>query len=210
MNVRDRLAASRIVPVVVIDDAAHARSIVDALSQGGIASAEITLRTPAGLAALAAAAEHPTAVVGAGTVTTVDQVDRCVDAGAQFIVSPGLDVAVVERALGRGVLPLPGIATASELQLAVSLGLSVVKLFPVELLGGVRVVDALAGPFPEMRFFPSGGVSAANAAQYLARSSVLAVGGSWMVPRDALARGDAETVRRLSVDAVQALDEVTP
>ncbi|NQX26143.1 bifunctional 4-hydroxy-2-oxoglutarate aldolase/2-dehydro-3-deoxy-phosphogluconate aldolase [Microbacteriaceae bacterium VKM Ac-2854] len=209
MSVRDRLAASRIVPVVVIDDAAHARGIVDALSSGGIGSAEITLRTSAGLEALAAAAEHPTAVVGAGTVLSAEQVDRCVDAGAQFIVSPGLDVAVVERALEHGILPLPGIATASELQLALSLGLTAVKLFPVELLGGVRAVDALAAPFPDVEFFPSGGVSAANAGEYLRRSSVLAVGGSWMVPRDALARGDTDTVRRLSTDTVRALDEAT-
>lgn len=198
MSTRERLAAAGVVPVVVLDDAAHAPDLVQALVEGGLDCIEITLRTPAGLDALAAAARQPGALVGAGTVLTTEQVDRCADLGALFIVSPGLDEAVVDRARERGLLALPGIATPTELQHAVAIGLAAVKVFPVALLGGPRMLDALAGPFPDVGFFPSGGVGAADAAEYLAHPSVFAVGGSWMVPRAALAAGDAATVRALA------------
>ncbi|MEP6480834.1 MAG: bifunctional 4-hydroxy-2-oxoglutarate aldolase/2-dehydro-3-deoxy-phosphogluconate aldolase [Rhodoglobus sp.] len=200
--VLDRLERVRIVPVVVIDDAAGAGDLAEALAAGGIRCAEITLRTQAGLAALEAAATVPDFTVGAGTVLTADQVDRCADAGAQFIVSPGFDEDVVNRARERGLVALPGIATATELQRALRAGLEAVKFFPADRLGGLPGIASLAAPFPTVRFMPSGGVSAANAAEYLAHPAVFAVGGSWMVPRAAVAAGDFAAIERLSAEAM--------
>ena len=196
----------RIVPVVVLDDPARAVDLAHALAAGGIGTAEITLRTPAGLAAIAAIADSvPDFVVGAGTVLSLDDLDRVADAGAAFAVSPGLDEELVDHARDRGVLPLPGVATASEVQRAVRAGLDRVKFFPAAQLGGLATITALAGPFPRVGFLPSGGVSRENAADYLVSPSVFAVSGSWMVPRDALASGDFETVRTLALDAVAAI-----
>lgn len=196
-----RLAAIRLVPVVVLDDAGHANPLADALVSGGIPCAEITFRTPAGVRAIRAIAGRSDILVGAGTVVSVGQVDRAVDAGARFIVSPGLDQKVVERALGHGVPVLPGIATATELQAAVSLGLDAVKLFPAELLGGLPLIDSLAAPFPEVRFMPSGGVTIRNMVDYLTHPSVFAVGGSWMVPRDVIGDRRFDEVERLAAQA---------
>lgn len=191
----------KIVPVVVIDDAARAPDVAAALADGGIRCAEMTLRTEGGLAAIAGVAGTAGFTVGAGTVLTPDQVDRCVDAGAQFIVSPGLDVEVVERALERGVAVLPGVATASEIQQALRAGLEAVKFFPADRLGGLYTIQALAGPFPHMRFLPSGGVSVDNAREYLSHPAIFAVGGSWMVSRKAIAAGDLDEIRRRSAEA---------
>lgn len=196
-----RLAAIRLVPVVVLDDAGHANPLADALVSGGIPCAEITFRTPAGERAIRAIAGRSDILVGAGTVVSVGQVDRAVDAGARFIVSPGLDRKVVERALGHGVPVLPGIATATELQAAVGLGLDAVKLFPAELLGGLPLIDSLAAPFPEVRFMPSGGVTIRNMVDYLTHPSVFAVGGSWMVPRDVIGDRRFDEVERLAAQA---------
>ncbi|CAN5122536.1 bifunctional 4-hydroxy-2-oxoglutarate aldolase/2-dehydro-3-deoxy-phosphogluconate aldolase [soil metagenome] len=204
----ERIESARIVPVVVLDDAARAVDLARALSAGGIGTAEITLRTDAGLDAIAAiAADLPDFVIGAGTVLTIDDVDRVIDAGARFVVSPGFDDEVVARTLARGALPLPGVATATEVQRALAAGLGHMKFFPAAQLGGLPTISALAGPFPNARFLPSGGVSLANAGEYLASPSVFAVSGSWMVPRAAIASGDFEMVQRLSAEAVAALPE---
>lgn len=203
------LGANRIVPVVVIDDADAAPDLADALAAGGIGCAEITLRTPAGLAAIGAVAGRADFVVGAGTVLTVEQVDAAADAGARFLVSPGLDDAVIARAAERGIPIVPGVATATEIQRALGRGIRQLKLFPANLVGGLAAVRAFAGPFPDVRFLPSGGVSAGNAAEYLASPSVFAVSGSWMVPAAAIAAGDFEAVRALSAEAVDAISVVT-
>lgn len=200
-SVLHRLEAARIVPVVVIDDAGMAADVAGALAAGGIRCAEITLRTRAGLASIAAVAGLPDFTVGAGTVLTSDQVDACVDAGAEFVVSPGFDEAVVRRAQERGVVALPGIATATELQWAMRAGLDTVKFFPADRLGGLAGVSALAGPFPGIRFFPSGGVGIGNVVEYLAHPAVFAVGGSWMVPRAAIAGHDVDSITRLTTAA---------
>ncbi|MEV7756118.1 bifunctional 4-hydroxy-2-oxoglutarate aldolase/2-dehydro-3-deoxy-phosphogluconate aldolase [Microbacterium sp. NPDC089180] len=199
------LNGSRIVPVVVLDDASFAPDLADALAAGGIPCAEITLRTPAALEAIRAIAGRSDFAVGAGTVTTVAQVDAAVDAGATYLVSPGFDDAVAERAAARGVPLVPGIATATEIQRAVAAGLDHLKVFPAAAVGGPAALRAFAGPFPDVRFLPSGGVSAANAGEYLALPSVFAVSGSWMVPAAALSARDAETVRALSAEATAAI-----
>lgn len=195
------IASIRIVPVITIDDAARAVDLAHALAAGGIPCAEITLRTPAGLPAIAAIASVPDFTLGAGTVITVEQVDEVADAGATFIVSPGLDEAVVTRALERGLGVLPGVATATEIQAALRLGLDVVKFFPADRLGGLGTIAALAAPFPSLTFMPSGGVGAGNAAEYLNHPAIFGVSGSWMAPRDAIANREFETIERLSRDA---------
>ena len=204
-GVLDRLAVARIVPVIVLDDAADAGPLADALLAGGIDCAEITLRTPAGLAAVQALAHRDDILVGAGTVLTAAQTDEAVAAGARFVVSPGLGLDVVQRARQLGVTVLPGVATATELQAAAAAGLGAVKFFPAGALGGLAMLDALAGPFPGMRFMPSGGVTAENAADYLAHPSVFAVGGSWMVPRTLIGAGRFAEITALCHRTVDAL-----
>ncbi len=198
----DRIERARLVPVVVIDDANHALALAEALSAGGIRCAEITLRTSAGIGAIAAMAELDGFTVGAGTVLSPEDVDACADAGAEFIVSPGLDASVVARSQQRGLLALPGIATATELQAAARLGLREVKFFPADRLGGLGTIIALSAPFPGMRFMPSGGVNVDNVGDYLAHPSILAVGGSWMVPRSMIAAGDFDAITHLAADAM--------
>ncbi len=207
MSVLDEVALRRIVPVVVLDDAASAGPLAEALVAGGLPIAEVTLRTAAALDAIAAMAARDDLLVGAGTVLTAAQVDQAVDAGARFVVSPGTSRAVVERARQRGVAVLPGAVTATEIQAALELGIDAVKFFPAGTSGGPAAIKALAAPFGGVRFVPTGGVSAANLDDYLSIPSVLAVGGSWMVPQAAIREGDFDTVRRLTEDAVAALGE---
>lgn len=194
--------ADVVVPVLVVDDAARTAGLVAALLDGGIRCAEITLRTPAALAAIEAAARSPDLRVGAGTVLTAQDVDRVVDAGAQFVVSPGLDDDVVARCRHHDVTVVPGVATATEVQRALRSGLDHLKFFPAEACGGVAAITQLAGPFPGVRFLPSGGLSRENVARYAASDAVFAVSGSWMASRAMIADADLATIARLSRDAV--------
>lgn len=194
----------RLVPVVVIDDRSTADALGEALMAGGLPVAEVTLRTPDALAALEQLARYSSLTVGAGTVVTAAQVDQAVDAGATFIVSPGVSAAVIRRGRERGVAVVPGVATATEIMAALDEGVDVVKLFPAHVLGGIPALLALAAPFPQVRFIPTGGVDAGNVVDYLALPAVLAAGGSWMVPRAAVAAGDAAALTR-SVAAAVAL-----
>ncbi|MBO0868034.1 MAG: bifunctional 4-hydroxy-2-oxoglutarate aldolase/2-dehydro-3-deoxy-phosphogluconate aldolase [Micromonosporaceae bacterium] len=191
------LAADRVLPVVVVSDVDRAEPLADALLAGGLHCAEVTFRTEAAQAAIRVLAARSELLVGAGTVLTVEQVDRAVDAGARFVVSPGYGPAVVRRCQERGVPVYPGVATATEVQMALDAGLDTVKFFPAEQLGGAGMVKALAAPFRSVRFIPTGGVTATNLAGYLAVPAVLAVGASWMVAAELLAAGDwAEVTRR--------------
>ena len=193
-----------VIPVVVLDDASVAPQLAAALLRGGIRCAEVTLRTPVALDAIHAIAADgdPSFTVGAGTVLDVEQFDAAADAGAAFVVSPGLDPAIVERARERGIDVLPGVATAGEVQHARRLGLRTVKFFPADKLGGLGTIAALTAPFTDMTFVPSGGVSAANMAEYLAHPSVPAVSGSWMVARDLVAARRFDRIEELSREAV--------
>ena len=199
----ESLAAARIVPVVVIDDAARAGDLAAALYEGGIRAVEVTLRTPAGLDAMAAMAQTSGLLVGAGTVLTTEQLEASADAGARFIVSPGFDDDVVARAQALGLGVLPGVATATEVQRAVRAGLSELKLFPADRLGGLAMIDSLSGPFPGLRYMPSGGVTTANAVEYLAHPSVFAISGSWMATRAAIAAADFDGIRAASAAAME-------
>lgn len=199
----EQLGQARLVPVVVLEDADDAAPLAEALVAGGLAVAEVTFRTEAALAAIQAIAARGDVLLGAGTVLSPDQVDAAVDAGAQYIVSPGLSEPVVRRATERGVLALPGTVTATEIQAALAVGLGAVKFFPAGTSGGAPAIKALSAPFPEVQFVPTGGVGPANLSDYLSLPSVLAVGGSWMVPKDVIAAGDFEQITALTAEAVQ-------
>jgi 2-dehydro-3-deoxyphosphogluconate aldolase / (4S)-4-hydroxy-2-oxoglutarate aldolase len=199
------MSNSPLLPVVVLDDAGQAAPLGEALLAGGIDSVEITLRTAAGIEGIRRAKAVEGLRVGAGSVLTPEHVDRVVDAGAEFIVCPGLHPAVVERARHHGVGIIPGVATASEIMAAVNLGLDEVKLFPAGLLGGPAYIKAVSAPFPGLRFVPSGGVSPETLSDYLALGCVRTVSGSWMVSRDLLAAADWARVTTLSAAAVKSL-----
>ncbi|MDE2300952.1 MAG: bifunctional 4-hydroxy-2-oxoglutarate aldolase/2-dehydro-3-deoxy-phosphogluconate aldolase [Sphingomonadales bacterium] len=178
-----------VIPVLVIEDAAHAVPVAEALVAGGLPVLEVTLRTPVALAAIRAMKDVPGAIVGAGTVLGAGDLDRALDAGAEFIVSPGLTPALGAAAIASGVPFLPGTANASDIMLGMELGLTRFKFFPAEANGGIAALKAIAGPFGAARFCPTGGITAASAPQWLALEAVLCVGGSWLVPRGVPDRG---------------------
>jgi len=196
------VCARRIIPVVVLEEAGDAPPLARALRDGGLPVAEVTFRTAAAPAALRALAAEGDILVGAGTVVRPDQVDVAVDAGARFIVTPGLSSRVMARCRDLGVPVVPGVATATEVMAALDLGCELLKFFPAATSGGVAALRALGGPFPDTRFVPTGGITAANAGDYLALSSVVAVGGSWMVAPNLIAAGDFAAIARLAAEAV--------
>jgi 2-dehydro-3-deoxyphosphogluconate aldolase/(4S)-4-hydroxy-2-oxoglutarate aldolase len=198
----ERLEQVRLIPVVTIDDAQHAAPLARALARGGLQCAEITYRTDAAAAALQVMARQADMLVGAGTVLTVAQVDEARDAGAQFIVTPGLHDAVIDHCLAAGIPVIPGVATASEVAWAHDRGLRVVKFFPADIAGGPAAITALSAPYRMMRFVPTGGVNANNVAEYLRLPQVLACGGSWLAAQKLYASGDFTAVERVVQDAV--------
>jgi 2-dehydro-3-deoxyphosphogluconate aldolase/(4S)-4-hydroxy-2-oxoglutarate aldolase len=185
MEFIENLKAVRVVPVIVIKDSGHAVPLAKALVEGGLNVLEITLRSPVALEAIRTiSAEVPGALVGAGTVINAEQFVDAADAGAKFVVSPGLTEEVVRASRDHLVPLLPGVATASEIMQGISLGLKTFKFFPAENVGGAPAIKALGGPFPQVSFCPTGGVSAKNLQTYLALPNVICAGGSWMVPSD--------------------------
>jgi 2-dehydro-3-deoxyphosphogluconate aldolase/(4S)-4-hydroxy-2-oxoglutarate aldolase len=211
MDVLSALSASRLVPAVVLDDADGADALAGSLVAGGLPIAEVTFRTAAAQDSIRAMADRGDILVGAGTVITATQVDQAVAAGARYVVSPGLSRAVIERCQELGVLALPGAVTATEIQAALELGLTTVKFFPAGTSGGAAAIAALAAPFAGVRFVPTGGVGPRNLHEYLDLPSVIAVGGSWMVPRDRVAAGDFAGITVLTASAVAlAAEPETP
>ena|SRR5450631_1113378 len=208
------LARERVLPVVVIEDAASAVPLAAALRAGGLSSIEITLRTAAAEAAIAAlAADTPLAgdsrlLVGAGTVLTRDQAARAIDAGAEFVVSPGVSSAVIGYCHDAGIPVFPGVATPTDIQTALELGCTVVKFFPADVNGGLPAIKALSAPFVGVQFVPTGGITEASLAEYLAHPAVLAVGGSWIVARPLIAAQDWSTITGLVTAAVAIASEV--
>lgn len=205
MTSSDLLRTHRLVPVVVLDDADHALPLAEALVEGGLPIAEVTFRTAAAVESIRRMRERDDITVGAGTVLTPEQVDDAVDVGAQFVVSPGFSPAVVARCAERGVFALPGATSATEIMAVLEAGLEVVKFFPAGTSGGSAAVAALAAPFPQVSFVPTGGITEQSAGDYLRLPSVLAVGGSWMVPRATIAAADFAEVRRLVEQSVAAV-----
>lgn len=199
------LATLRVIPVVVLEAASHAEALGAALKAGGLPCAEVTFRTAAAQEALRTMARDADLLVGAGTVLQPDQVDRALDAGARFIVTPGFSRRVVERCQARGVVVYPGVATPTEIQMALEIGIDIVKFFPAEASGGVDALKAIAAPFPMVRFIPTGGINATNLERYLGFESVLAVGGSWMVAPPLIASGNFGQITRLTRAAVDCV-----
>jgi 2-dehydro-3-deoxyphosphogluconate aldolase / (4S)-4-hydroxy-2-oxoglutarate aldolase len=200
-----RIGEIGIVPVIVLDDPGLARPLADALAERGLPCAEVTFRTPRAAEALRLMAQDTRVVVGAGTVLTVDQVDAAVTAGATYIVSPGYSRDVVRACQARGIPVIPGVATPTDIQMALQDGLTLVKFFPAEAIGGTRTLAAMAAPFPGLRFIPTGGISPENLADYLALPPVLAVGGSWMAPASLVSRQKWAEISRLATEAVAAV-----
>lgn len=185
MNIDAIMRVAPVIPVIVIDDVAHAVPLAEALVAGGLRVLEVTLRTPAALPAIRAMKEVEGAIVGAGTVTNPRELDAALEAGSEFIVSPGLTDTLGKAAIAAGVPFLPGIANAGDIMRGLDLGLDRFKFFPAMAAGGLPALKALAAPFGNVRFCPTGGIDPDNAAEWLAFAPVLCVGGSWVAPRGA-------------------------
>lgn len=195
-----------IVPVIAISDIDKAVPLAKALAAGGIPCAEITFRTAQGEEAIRrVAAEVPEVLLGAGTVTTTEQVDKAIAAGAKFIVSPGFNPKIVAYCVGKSIPITPGCSSPSDIEKALEFGLDVVKFFPAEQTGGLDYIKAVAAPYTTVKFMPTGGINAGNIAKYLAFDKIVACGGSWMVPADIINTGRFDEITRLSKEAVQSM-----
>ena len=198
-----------IIPVVVLDDAKDAKALAGALMEGGLPCAEVTFRTAAAEESIRIMSEaYPDMLVGAGTILTVEQADRAIAAGAKFIVSPGLKPEVVKHCIEKGVPITPGVQTPTEIEMALSLGLDTVKFFPAEPAGGLKMIKAVAAPYVNVTFMPTGGISASNVREYLAYNRILACGGSWMVKKDLVASGEFDKIKEMVAEAAAIVKEV--
>jgi 2-dehydro-3-deoxyphosphogluconate aldolase/(4S)-4-hydroxy-2-oxoglutarate aldolase len=200
---RQTLSLAPVIPVIIINDVSHARPLAEALVAGGLPVLEVTLRTAHALQAIEEMAKVPGAVVGSGTVRTPLQMGHSVDAGCQFMVSPGASPRLLEAAEEHAIPLLPGIGTPTEAMTASEHGYSFLKFFPAEAMGGVNVLKAFASPLPDITFCPTGGIDMAKAPEYLALPNVICVGGSWVMPADAIASGDWKRIEQLAREASQ-------
>lgn len=202
MNLTDIMWASPVIPVIAIDKLEHAVPLAKALVAGGIRVLEVTLRTPHGLPAIRAIAQEvPDAILGVGTLTQQEELVAAREAGAVFGVSPGLTPRLIEAAKSSGLPLLPGVMTPSEVMLAREAGFRQLKLFPAMQAGGVGMLNAIAGPLPDVLFCPTGGVSQGNARQFLACKNVACVGGSWLSPKELMEAGDWNQITSLAREA---------
>ena len=204
-EVLEKISKIGIVPVVVLDDAKDAKPLAEALVKGGLPCAEVPFRTAAEESIRIMASEVPEMLVGAGTVLTTEQVDRAVNAGAKFIVSPGLNPKVVQYCIDKGVPVTPGTSNPSDVEQAIELGLEVVKFFPAEAAGGLNMIKSMAAPYTQMKFMPTGGISAKNICEYLAFDKIIACGGSWMVKKDLVVAGKYDEIQALTEEAVRTM-----
>ena len=209
MNVSETIQKMGVVPVVVLNDTKDAAPLAKALVEGGLPCAEVTFRTEAAEESIRImTTEFPEMFVGAGTVLTIDQVDRAVAAGAKFIVSPGFDPEIVDYCIEKDIPVYPGCITPSEVAQAVKRGLKVIKFFPAEQFGGVSTIKALAAPYTGVKFMPTGGVSAKNLESYLSFDKIVACGGSWMVKGDLVKAGKFDEITELVKEAVQLVADI--
>ena len=208
-QILEQLGTYGIVPVVVLQDAAKAEPLAEALCKGGLACAEVTFRTDAAEESIRIMSEKfPEMLVGAGTVLTIEQADCAVKAGAKFIVSPGLNPEVVKWCQAHEVPVIPGIVTPTEMEQAIGLGLTMVKFFPAEPAGGLPMIKAMAAPYTGMRFMPTGGINAANLEEYLSCDKILCCGGSWMVKSNLVKAGAFDKIRELTAEARKLADSI--
>lgn len=207
-EVLEKIQEIGIVPVVVLDDAKDAAPLAKALCEGGLPCAEVTFRTAAAEESIRIMSEQfPEMLVGAGTVLTTEQVDRAVAAGAKFIVSPGMNPRIVKYCVEKGILITPGCANPSDIEQALENGLDVVKFFPAEPAGGLKMIKAMAAPYVGVKFMPTGGINQNNVRDYLAYDRILACGGSWMVKGDLVAAGEFDKIKELVAEAVEIVKE---
>ena len=207
-EVLERIKEMGIVPVVVIDDVKNAIPLAKALCEGGLPCAEVTFRTDAAEEAIRIMSEQfPDMLIGAGTVLTIDQVDRAVAAGAKFIVSPGLNPNIVKYCVDKGILITPGCMSPSDIEIALENGLEVVKFFPAEPAGGLKMIKAIAAPYVNMKFMPTGGINIKNVKEYLLYDRIVACGGSWMVKDSLMKSGEFDKITELVKEAVQVVKE---
>lgn len=208
MDINAKIESLKLVPVVVLEDAKDALPLAKALIDGGLPVAEVTFRTAAAEDSIRAISEaYPEMLVGAGTVTNLEQAKTAVAAGAKFLVTPGFSDEVTRYAVENDIPIFPGTCTPTEVMRAMSYGLKVVKFFPASQYGGLNTIKALAGPFPAMRFMPTGGINAGNVKEYLADKHIIACGGSWMVKSDLIAAGKFDEIKRLTQEAVALVNE---
>ena len=202
----EKIRKTGIIPVIVLDDAAKADKVAKALIDGGIACAEVTFRTEAAEEAIRSIASScPQMLLGAGTVLTVEQVDRALRAGASFIVTPGYNPQVVDYCLKKEVAIIPGCMDTNAIEMALAAGLDTVKFFPAEQAGGIKMLKALAGPYTNLHFVPTGGINKENLRTYLSFDKVLACGGSWMVKKELIETGRYDEIKRLAEEAVMTM-----
>lgn len=205
-EVLEKIQKIGIVPVVVLDDAKDAAPLAKALCEGGLPCAEVTYRTAAAEESIRIMTqEYPEMLVGAGTVLTPEQADSAVNAGAKFIVSPGLNPRVVKHCVEKGIPVTPGTSNPSDVETALELGLDVVKFFPAEAAGGLNMIKSMAAPYTNLKFMPTGGISAKNLNEYLAFPKILACGGSWMVKSDLIKAGAFDKITELTREAVMTM-----
>lgn len=208
-TVAEQFAKYGVVPVVVLNDAKDAAPLADALCEGGLPCAEVTFRTDAAEESIRIMSEkYPQMLVGAGTVLTIDQVDRAVAAGAKFIVSPGFDPEIVDYCISKDIPVFPGCITPSEVAQAVKRGLKTVKFFPAEQAGGVAMIKAMAAPYTMVKFMPTGGINAKNLKEYLSCDKIFACGGSWMVKGDLVKAGEFDKIKAMTKEAVDLVAEI--
>ena len=211
MTIEERFEDFGVVPVVVLDDVKDALPLAKALTEGGLPCAEITFRTEAAEESIKVMAEaYPDMVVGAGTVLTIEQVNAAVKAGAKFIVSPGFDPEIVDYCLEKEIPIFPGCVTPSEVAQAVKRGLKVVKFFPAEPAGGVAMIKAMAAPYHQLRFMPTGGIGTLNLKDYLEFDKIICCGGSWMVKGDLIRNGEFEKICKLTKEAKELAKSIRP
>ena len=208
-EVLNRFSQIGIIPVVVLDDAKNAAPLGEALIKGGLPCAEVTFRTDAAEESIKIMAEQfPDMLVGAGTVLTIEQVDRAVNAGAKFIVSPGINPKVVEYCVKNNIPITPGTANPTNVETAIEYGLDVVKFFPAEAAGGLNYIKAIAAPYPQIKFMPTGGINEVNVREYLKYDRILACGGSWMVKGSLINAGEFDKICELTKNAAAIVKEI--
>ena len=208
MDMMKQIEKMGIVPVVVIEDAKQALPLAEALCAGGLPCAEVTFRTAAARDAIREMKKKENMLVGAGTVLTTDQVDEAVDAGAEFIVSPGFNRKVVRHCREKGIPVIPGVCTPTEVEMALEEGLEVVKFFPAEAAGGIAMIKAMSAPYGSVRFMPTGGITMENLADYLSCNKVIACGGNFMVNKKLIAENQFEKIEELTREAVSLCKKI--
>ena len=208
-TMEQRLEEYVVVPVVVLKDTKDAIPLADALIEGGLSCAEVTFRTEAAEESIRLMSQkYPEMLIGAGTVLTIEQVDRAVNAGAKFIVSPGFDAEIVDYCLEKNIPVFPGCITPSEVAQAVKRGLKVIKFFPAEQAGGVAMIKAMGAPYNMVKFMPTGGISAKNLSEYLSCSNIVCCGGSWMVKGDLITESKFDEITALTKEAVELVKSI--